>query len=239
MNGRSEEYREFTNHSGQKMRAAIVSATEAEVTLKRENGTQVTGGISFFSAEDQSHIAEWRKANPSQQTYDFDIQAERKRVDRRKTTEDTLIVVYETWKFVIKVENRSKSGNAGTPVEGIEVFYNLSKTAKSRARQAGELHQGLIPAGGLLVRAGRMDLGTVEYLKSKTAETDLIPISQSELAPGWYYADGSRDEHIDTLEGLSVQIRKDGKVIAEKSFGTKAAASAKWVDPGEGGQRRR
>ncbi len=235
----AEDFREFTNQSGQKMRAAIVSATETEVTLKREDGAQITGGISFFSAEDQARIAEWRKANPVQYAYDFDIQATRQRVNRNKSTEGNLIAVYETWKFTIKVENRSKSGNAGTTVEGIEIFYNLSKTAKSRARQARELHQGLVPAGGMLVKVGNVDLGTVEYLKSKTVETEAIPINHSELAPGWYYADGSKDEHNDVLEGITIQIRKDGKVIAEKAIGTKAATDAKWVDPGQGGQRRR
>ncbi len=236
---RAETFRDFTNHSGQKMRATIVSATETEVTLKREDGTQITGGISFFSAEDQTHIAEWRKANPVPYAYDFDIQATRQRVERRKSTEGNLIAVYETWKFSIKVENRSKTGNAGTAVEGIEVFYNLSKTAKSRARQARELHQGLIPAGGMLVKVGRADLGTIEYLKSKTVETEIIPVNHSELAPGWYYADGSKDEHNDVLEGISIQIRKDGKVIAEKALGTKTVTNAKWVNPGDGGRRRR
>ena len=79
---RSETYREFTNHSGQKLRAVIVSATDTEVTLKREDGGLVTGGISFFSSSDQTHIAKWREANPEQNAYDFDIKATRQRVVR-------------------------------------------------------------------------------------------------------------------------------------------------------------
>lgn len=235
----SETYRDFTNHSGQTLRATIVSATDTEVTLKREDGGQVTGGIAFFSEGDQAHISEWRKANPTQYSYDFDIQATRQRGDRTKTTEGNLIVIYETWKFAIKVENRSKTGTSGVPVDGIEIHYNLAKTAKSRARRAGELHQGMVRAEGMLVKTGKLDLGSVEYLKSKTVETEIVPVNQSELAPGWYYTDGSKDEHKDVLEGISIQIRKDGKVIAEKVFGSKALSDAKWVDPGGGNRRRR
>ncbi len=226
------EFREFTNHAGQKLRAAIVSATEQEVTLKREDGSQITGGISFFSAADQSHIEDWRKANPAQQAYDFSIDASRQRVGRTKTNEGNLIVVYETWKFSIKVENRSKAGSAGAPVEGLELAYNLSKTAKSKAVQSAMLHDDLVPAGGLLIKAGTVNVGTIEYLRSKTVETDTIAVNHSELAPGWYYTDGSRDEHNDTLEGITVQLRKDGKVIAQKTLGSKAATGAKWIEPG-------
>lgn len=236
---RSETYRDFTSDSGQKLRAAIVSVTETEVTLKREKGGLVTGGISFFSQDDQKHIAEWREANPVPYIYDFDIKATRQRVDRVKTNEGNLIVVYETWKFTIEVENRSKTGTSGTSLEGIEIHYNLCKTAKSRARQARELHRELAAAGGMLVKIGKVDLGTIEYLKSKTVETEIIPVNHSELGPGWYYADGSKDEHNDDLEGIAIQIRKDGKVIAEKGFGSKTLSAAKWVDPGSGRQRRR
>lgn len=236
---RSETYREFTNHSGQKLRAVIVSSSDTEVTLKREDGRLVTGGITFFSKADQTHIEEWRKANPAQYTYDFDIKPTRQRVDREKSREGNLLVVNETWKFTIEVENRSKAGTSGVTLEGIEVHYNLFKTAKSKARQAREMNRELAPAGGMLVKVGKVDLGSIEYLRSKTVETDIIPVNHSELAPGWYYADGTKDESNDDLEGISIQIRKDGKVIAEKVLGAKALETAKWVDSGGGSQRRR
>ncbi len=236
---RSETYREFTNHSGQKLRAVIVSATDTEVTLKREDGGLVTGGISFFSSSDQTHIAKWREANPEQYTYDFDIKATRQRVDREKSRERNLLLLHETWKFTIAVENRSKAGTSGVSLEGIEIHYNLFKTAKSKARVANEMNRDLARSGGMLVKVGKVDLGLIEYLKSKTVETDVIPVNHSELAPGWYYADGSKDENNDDLEGISIQIRKDGKVIAEKVFGSKAVETAKWVDSDGGSQRRR
>lgn len=227
-----ETYRDFTSQAGKTLRATIVSATDSDVTLKREDGGEITGGISFFSPADQEFIANWRKANPAKQNYDFTIESSRQRVGRTKATEGNLIVVYETWKFTIKIENRTKSGNVGVPLEGLKVAYNIHKTAKARAREARSQNDALTPAGSLLVKADMLDPGKIDYLKTVQLETDTIPINASELAPGWYYADGSKDEHNDELEGITVKILKDDQVIAEKSFGSKASAEAKWVGPG-------
>ena len=46
-----------------------------------------------------------------------------------------------------------------------------------------------------------------------------------------YYADGTKDENNDELEGISIQLVKDGKVIAEQKTGSKQAAEAKWIAP--------
>lgn len=227
----AEDFREFTNTGGQTMKAIIISATDTDVTLKREDGREVSGGIRFFSEADQSHIAEWRKANPAQITYDFAIQFTRERTDRTKSVEGHLNVVYESWKYKIKLENRSKAGGAGIPVSGISLLYNLSKTPKSRARDSSSQNNNLRSAGGLLVQTGKIDLGTLEYLRVKEFETETIPINHSELAPGWYYADGGKDESNDELEGISIQLVKDGKIVAEQKNGSKQATETKWIAP--------
>lgn len=227
----AEEFREFTNTGGQKMKAAVTSATDTDVTLKREDGREVSGGVRFFSEADQAYISEWRKANPEQTTYDFSIQFTRERTARTKSVEGHLNVVYETWKYKIKIENRSKSGGSGAPVNGISLLYNLSKTPKSRAKESSSQENKLRSAGGLLIQTGKIDLGTLEYLRVKEFETETIPINHSELAPGWYYANGGKDENNDVLEGISIQLVKDGKTIAEQKTGSKQATEIKWIAP--------
>ena len=66
---------------------------------------------------------------------------------------------------------------------------------------------------------------------SVSIETELIPITHSELAPGWYYADGTKDQHNDELEGIWIQIVEGDTVLFEKKLGSKAAAEAIWVAP--------
>jgi len=226
-----EAFRDFTNQSGQKLRAAIVSATNTDVVLKREDGSQVKGGISFFSQADQNYIAKWRSENQAAVNYEFDIQADKQRVSRDKATEGTLITVYEVWKYAIHIENRSKSGVTGADVDQLEVHYNLIKTARSLAKEAGATHRGLVPSGPFLVKAGKVALGTAEYLRKSDVETETIAINASELKPGWAYTDGSKGEKRDDLEGIAVKIVRNGKVIGEKTIGSPKAATAKWVQP--------
>lgn len=230
----AEEFREFTNSSGKTIKAVVIAATATDVTLKMEDGRELTGGVSFFSESDRAFIETWRKANPSKIAYDFEVTLTRDRADRRKTTEGNMLIVYETWKYSIKVENKSKSGSGGITTSGLELRYNVAKTAKARAQQSRELNDGLTPAGALLVRAGSAKLGNLEYLRSVQVETETIPITLSELAPGWYFADGSKDENNDELEGIWVQIVEGDTVIYEKKLGSKAAADAKWVSPSGG-----
>ncbi len=233
----AEEFREFTNSSGKTIKAVVISATATDVTLKMEDGRQLTGGVAFFSESDRQFIETWRKANPAKIAYDFEVTLTKDRAERRKTTEGNKIVVYESWKYGITVENKSKSGSSGVTASGLELRYNISKTAKADASQANELNQGLIPAGGLLIKAGSAKLGNLEYLRSVDIETEAIPVSFSELAPGWYYADGSKDEKNDELEGIWVQIVEGDSVLFEKKLGSKAAENAKWVSPNGGSAR--
>lgn len=228
---RAEEFREFTNSAGKTIKASVIAATATDVTLKMEDGRQMTGGVSFFSESDREYIEGWRKANPATIAYAFDVTLTRKREERRKTTEGNKVIVYESWKYDVKVENKSKSGSAGVTTSGLELRYNIAKTAKAIAMQANALNDGMAPSGGLLVKAGSAKLGNIEYLRSVQIQTDAVPVTHSELAPGWYYADGSKDENNDELEGIWIQIVEGDKVLFEKKLGSKAAADAKWVSP--------
>lgn len=230
----AEEFREFTNSAGKTIKASVIAATASDVTLKMEDGRQMTGGVSFFSKGDQEYIEAWREANPSKVAYNFEVTLSRDRAERRKATEGNKIIVYETWKYKVEVENKSKSGSAGVTASGLELRYNIAKTAKAIAMQASALNEGLIPSGALLVKAGSAKLGDIEYLRSVKIETDAVPVTYSELAPGWYYSDGTKDEQNDELEGIWIQIVEGDKVIYEKKLGSKVAADAKWVAPSGG-----
>ncbi len=234
---RADEFREFTNSAGKTIKASVIAATATDVTLKMEDGRQMTGGVSFFSEGDREYIESWRKANPSKIAYDFEVTVSKSREERRKATEGSMNIVYETWKYEVKVENRSRSGATGVTTSGLELRYNIAKTAKAKADQANTLNQSLAPSGPLLVKAGSAKLGEIEYLRSVQIETDTVPITLSELAPGWYFADGSKDQNDDELEGIWVQIVEGDTVVFEKKLGSKAAADGKWVAPSGGSSR--
>jgi len=234
----AEETREFTNSAGSKINATILAATESDVTLKLADGREITGGINFFSREDQDYISKWRELHPVEYSYDFEVDFTRDRTKRNKRSEGSTIVVYEDWRYKVKIENRSKSGNDGADVSGLELHYNIVKTARANAAEARSLHQGMVANRQNLIRAGKIELGKIGYLKETEVLTETVPINESELAPGWYYADGSKDEKSDDLEGIEVRIVKDGKVVFEEKSGSKDVQSGKWIAPG-GSQRDR
>lgn len=232
ISSQAQTTREFTSSNGKTLSGFITAADPTEVTIQMADGRSITGGVTFFSEEDQKYIMEWVKKNPVEKTYDFTLDTSRSRTDRRKETEGNTIVVYETWAYKIEIENRSKSGLKGADLSGLEIHYNIVKTALARADEATYLHEDLGRGGGRrLVLAGKTKLPLVEYLKEKEITTNTIPIASSELAPGWYYSDGSRDEAHDKLEGIWIKILKDGKVIHEEKSGTSEVEAIKWMKP--------
>lgn len=58
------EFRTFTNAQGQTLRARIVSASESDVTIRREDGKEFTMPLSRLSASDREFVASWSKTEP-------------------------------------------------------------------------------------------------------------------------------------------------------------------------------
>lgn len=225
------QVRNFSNKSGKVIKASIVSATADEVTLKMENGRTITGGVNFFSPEDQKYIKAWAKKNPIQIKYEFDIKASRSRTDRDKVSEGSTNVVYETWIYKITLENRSRAGQKGSPVSGLTLHYNIALMPKANAEKSRYLLKGAASSGRYAIKKGKVSLGTMPYLKRGEYSTDTFPINNSELAPGWYYADGTKDEKEDDLEGIIIKIMKGKDVVFEKSIGSKVLENLKWSAP--------
>lgn len=234
----AQEMREFTNSSGATINATILSATATDVTLKLADAREVTAGIKFFSKDDQKFISKWREDHPPEYSYDFDVDFSRERTRRSKRTEGNTVVVYEDWRYKVKIENRSKVGIDGADLTDLELHYNLVKTARANADEARSQHQGMTANRQNLIRAGKSGIGKIGYLKEIEVLTETVPVNKSELAPGWYYTDGTKDEKSDDLEGIEVRIVKDGKVVFETKSGSKDVQTGKWVEPG-GSERKR
>ena len=60
-----EGFREFSNKTGKKITARILSVAGNKVTIVREGGGQFTIPITALSEEDKRFIDEWKRANPN------------------------------------------------------------------------------------------------------------------------------------------------------------------------------
>ncbi|MDF1659720.1 MAG: hypothetical protein P1U58_19045 [Verrucomicrobiales bacterium] len=227
----AEEFREFTNTAGSKLQGKVISATDSEVTLKLADGREISGGINFFSKADQDYIGKWLKENPVQIDYDFDVSLSRSRKNKREVNEGSIVSNYEDWEYKITLENRSKNGTTGTEVGGLVLHYNLVKTAKSKGREANQLNRALKPSGRLRVKPGTVMIPDLKYLEDTDLVTKTIPINLSELAPGYYYPDGTKDEQNDDFEGIVIKIMSKGKAVFETTHGSNAVENMKWMAP--------
>ena len=67
------ELREFSSADGRKIKAEILHGTSELVTIKLENGSQVSSKISVFSEEDQKFIKKWIETQPPKINFNFDV----------------------------------------------------------------------------------------------------------------------------------------------------------------------
>ena len=59
-----EGFHEFSNNTGKKISARILSVAGSQVTIVRKGGGQFTIPITALSEEDEVFISDWKKANP-------------------------------------------------------------------------------------------------------------------------------------------------------------------------------
>ncbi len=226
-----QQIRKFTSTTGKEINASIVAATDSDVTLKLDNGKTTTGGIKFFSASDQEYIRTWVAQNPQEKKFGFEIKVTKERTGRDKSNSGNHIYTNENWVYKIQIENKSKSGNTGTPVSGATLEYNVLVSPKARMSVESSSPKDLTSSGRYRVLKGKISLPEIAYLGKSEHTTAVFPLNQSELAPGWYYTDGTKDEKKDDLEGILIQIVKETEILAEKKIGTQDLESARWTAP--------
>jgi len=83
-----------------------------------------------------------------------------------------------------------------------------------------------------MVKARKLSLEPIEYLRDIEVLTETIPIDHSELAPGWYYTDGSKDEKNDAFNGIWIRlVDEDGAIVAEARHGIPDGDPMPWIEP--------
>ncbi len=217
------ELREFSNSEGQTIMARLIAADEKTAKIQMENGREVEAGITYFSQADQDYIAEWRKTNKPEITYQFEVDYTKKRRDRETRNEGNVEVTYENWYYEVEVENLSQ-----VDLEGLELQYKIYKSVNADAAETRYRGEGLVREGPFLVRKGKVDLKPVAYLKSVSAETETMMISKSQLDPDYYYVDGDKSKKKDEIDGFWIKLFHNGKEVHSVKSSHGAVKDAKW-----------
>lgn len=223
------ETRKFTSTSGKIITGKIVSGDSESVTLQLEAGNTITGGIQFFSGPDREYINNWIRKNPAPVKFQFEAKVTKRRSDRKEVQEGSVIVTYETWKYMLEIENRSRTTTKGAQLDNVEVHYNIFKQSKADANRSSSQKSGR--SGKYEVITGKSTIGSMAYLDKKQLETKKFQVNESELAPGYYYSNGSKDNKKDDLEGIICKVIVDGKVVFEDKSGSRDLDTVRWVKP--------
>ncbi|MEM0968145.1 MAG: hypothetical protein AAGJ31_02235, partial [Verrucomicrobiota bacterium] len=104
----SAEVRDFVNNTGKTIRGELVSHEGGMITLKLVSG-QVFENISpgLFSVDDQLFIKTWMEDTPETVkpvTYNFEIDADRKKTGGGRQDQGYKVVKNEQWAYEITIQ---------------------------------------------------------------------------------------------------------------------------------------
>lgn len=190
------EPRTFTSTDGRSVEAEIVSGDAQTVTLKLANGQTLTTTLDRFSPADRKFISTWVKANPVKINYSFQVSYTKDKTGSTKQKNGSVSVTVENWLCRIKVANRS-----GQDLEKLELDYTIFYEQMSDGRPV------------LRSSRDKIVLPSIRSNEELTTETKEIKLASTQLDGGFYYTDGSRARQKDTLAGLSLRFRHEGKEI--------------------------
>ncbi|MEM7147145.1 MAG: hypothetical protein AAF591_18660 [Verrucomicrobiota bacterium] len=210
------EMRVFKNEAGAEIKAELMHGTADTVTIRMENGRELTTEIAKFSAPDQEYIREWIEKNPRAIDYHFDLRYEKKMTGKKERKTSSHEITEEDWVYDIMLENRSR-----VPVEGLEMRYRVyvqSEHVKGKNEK------------GIFVKDGKLALPTMDNGERKELRTISVPVMESNLRDGYVYKNGERHRQSDNVAGLWVKIFHDGRRVWEFQSPQKAVKDYPFTD---------
>lgn len=188
--------REFTDSQGRKLDAELVSVTNGQATLKRSaDGRSFTLPVTNFIADDQKFMNEFAA---SSMNYGFDVRYTKKKLNEVKRKKGPVTYETETWTY--RVDLRNNSSGAVTDLR-VDYWCFL--------REDGGKGKGTpkIESSG----STRIE----NLARSATLQFDTLPfeINKQQLAGGWYWGNGDKNQQSDGVGGLAIRIFKGDKEV--------------------------
>ncbi|WP_138087875.1 hypothetical protein [Phragmitibacter flavus] len=217
----SAQVRTFTSTDGRSLTAEIVTATPDMVTLKLENGSTPVVPLVRLSEADRAHIAAWRKANPVDIRYNFNVDYAKSRTSGprerpRSGGNNPVFRSKETWVCTFKIQNRS-----GQAIENLEVQYQLhcyDDDGKNRVIEH---------------KFGKKQIPLIKTNEILSIDADPVQLEIVQLAAGYVWQDGRKSSEDDGVKGAAVTLLHNGKIVHEYTTRgiTKAVRGEKKTPP--------
>jgi len=211
-----DDFREFTNHQGDKIQAYIIDVTGDQVKIKRQDGQIMLADIALFSNPDQNYIKKWQLDQTLNSERIWGITARRFRGNVAKTAQGPITIEDAQAGYKITVQNRSN-----LDLEGLDIQYKIfmwkdAHTAKKRND------------GQRLRHSGSREIPLLKKKARYEFVTDLVTLRSTKLGSGWYYKGGSEKKSKDKIKGIWIQIHKDGKKVYEYANPSNLIKKEQW-----------
>ena len=196
-------YHTFADTQGREMEAKITRVSGDDVYIQRRDGLSTKVKRSIFSKKDQSYIEEWAK-NALLESGILEVRFTEK-TDKHKASSGG--IESETYKSnnAIVINNTAYTDLSDLTIEYLILKFEDAVAAQKRSE------------------------GEIKRLKSKTTlqhlpkrsevsvDTKPIPMMETALESGYYFANGGKKTSKDEIRGIWVKIYVDDKLVHEIS----------------------
>lgn len=197
-------FREFTNKEGQTMMARPVNVVGEQVRIQRQDGAEFTVPVDIFSKKDQDFLRNWSVQFLASNGRLLELGARSATGNRRKTEPGVGFIAYEYEGFY-RITLKNTSDIELTELKVDYRFFVFQNTVGANRRSEG---RDIRISGSEIIEAfsPRAEL---------TLETRKADMRDTELKPGYYWADGGRAKSSDSLKGIWIRVYHNDKLVAE------------------------
>ncbi len=207
------ELRTFTDHEGRTMQAEIISATDRDVKIRRDDGRVFEVPVMTFTLDDRKYIEKWLKEKKSEATplrIRVEVSQTKKTVGRDQSLSSTSRQVEAGYRILIKNE-------ASEALDGMRIEYRVFKFDD----QVG-LSDSKRPLNKI---AGKIDKVSVPRFGQNEFTTKTVMLTIHQLKPEWRYVGGYDPRTADSLAGIWLRlVDAKGTVVHEYASSDKLTA---------------
>lgn len=221
-----EEWRTLTDTQGRSLRAQFISATDDEVTIRREDGQTFTLKVAQLSTADQKAVREFAKKPQPIPAGALIAEMSRGKFATEKVDSDVILTTgaivkngrtttTEKWGYNVTLQNKS-----AVPISGLRAEYRLFATVDSVHEKEDQ--------GALKKKAYTTKIDTIPVHDRVSFRTETINASKMHYNGNIVSAKTGDSTSRETLVGIWIRIYRGDELVMESSMPAGLADKEKW-----------
>ncbi|MFT5826281.1 MAG: hypothetical protein ACI8ZW_001790 [Yoonia sp.] len=198
------DFHTFKDTQGREMEAKITRVSGKDVYIERRDGLSTKVKRSIFSKQDRSYIEEWAK-NALLEGDILEVRFTQKKTDKRKASNGGIKSEAYKSNNAIVINNTAYEDLSDLTIEYLILKFEDAVSAQKRSE--GQIRR-------------LKDKTTLKHLSKRSevaVDTKPIPMMDTKLESGYYFANGGKETSKDEIRGIWVKIYVGDKLVHEVS----------------------